>query len=444
MLLDETHPPMEPYFAEGELLGYDITDGSPIFHGRNTKTFLKDVRPDLRSRVMVTDAEFDLIGANWTVLYTVILCNWGHTARMKPRDLRYLADCIYCNGRRILPGFNDLETRHPDFVMNHWIHEKNTIDPGFIGGGNSCMVWLRCDEGHEARVSLATRFTAWLNGQFSCRKCQGLHRGRRSLKTVASEHPLMVKEWADSNKRKPCEVGYRAGLSIDWVCHLGHIWSETVAARAIYGTGCPYCSGHRVLAGFNDLATVNPEVAMQWHQDNELRPEDVTAGSNIRVKWLCPQGHEWCVPVNNRKRTGCPECARTQISLVERLLWERVERLVGGVEIDARIPVADGGRNRRARCDAMIDDVGLVLEYDGEYWHRERHASDLKKSRLLLEAGWALIRIREHGLRSLEISDPDYSEINAGVWSIPTTSGLEELDRVAQGIGDVVNRRRIR
>lgn len=44
---------------------------------------------------------------------------------------------------------------------------------------------------------------------------------------------------------------------------------------------CPYCSGMRVLQGFNDLATVNPAIAKEWdyEKNDELSPEKITAGS---------------------------------------------------------------------------------------------------------------------------------------------------------------------
>ena len=84
---------------------------------------------------------------------------------------------------------------------------------------------------------------------------------------------------------------------------------------------CPYCSGQKVLPGFNDLATVAPEIAAQWHPvlNGTLTPQMVTAGSNRKVWWICSEGHIWRAAVANRalsgyKHTGCPVCAgRTSI-----------------------------------------------------------------------------------------------------------------------------------
>lgn len=79
--------------------------------------------------------------------------------------------------------------------------------------------------------------------------------------------------------------------------------------------GCPYCVNKKVLVGFNDLASIEPKIAAEWHPtlNGALTPEKVTAGSNRKVSWLCPEGHVWRTAISNRtnakKRTGCPVCA---------------------------------------------------------------------------------------------------------------------------------------
>jgi hypothetical protein len=83
----------------------------------------------------------------------------------------------------------------------------------------------------------------------------------------------------------------------------------TVRNRVI-GQKCPYCSGRRVLPGFNDLATEKPDLALEWHPDkNDIKPSEVTKGSKEKVWWICSKGHEWQATVANRsKGSGCPIC----------------------------------------------------------------------------------------------------------------------------------------
>lgn len=67
-----------------------------------------------------------------------------------------------------------------------------------------------------------------------------------------------------------------------WRCEKGHSYRTIIAQRVQRGNGCPYCANRKVLVGFNDLATVQPLVAKEWHEslNGALTPEMVTAGSH--------------------------------------------------------------------------------------------------------------------------------------------------------------------
>ena len=61
------------------------------------------------------------------------------------------------------------------------------------------------------------------------------------------------------------------------------------------------------MIGFNDLLSVNPEIASQafgWD------PKTVTVGSNQMKKWRCLEGHSWNAVVSSRRISGCPTCAK--------------------------------------------------------------------------------------------------------------------------------------
>ena len=60
----------------------------------------------------------------------------------------------------------------------------------------------------------------------------------------------------------------------------------------------------RLIKGENDLATLNPVLAKEWHptENGNLKPEDVTPGSGKEVWWLCPEGHPYrMVLINGQK-----------------------------------------------------------------------------------------------------------------------------------------------
>ena len=69
-----------------------------------------------------------------------------------------------------------------------------------------------------------------------------------------------------------------------------------------------------MLPGFNDLASLHPQIAGQWHPslNAPLTPDQVTAGSRREVWWQCPEGHVWKARIHSRtgkQKCGCPVCS---------------------------------------------------------------------------------------------------------------------------------------
>jgi DNA-directed RNA polymerase subunit RPC12/RpoP len=66
-----------------------------------------------------------------------------------------------------------------------------------------------------------------------------------------------------------------------------------------------------VIAGINDLATLEPLLVKQWSKKNKIKPTEVSIGSHKKVIWRCEKGHEWEAAVKSRtiNKTGCPYCS---------------------------------------------------------------------------------------------------------------------------------------
>ena len=116
--------------------------------------------------------------------------------------------------------------------------------------------------------------------------------------------------WLGGIKVKP-----HSGKRVKWSCPncpLGrpHVWETTVQLRTS-GSKCPYCLNKRVCK-HNSLATKAPKQWKYWnHEKNAKTPEQVNAGSSLRVHWKCPDCRlTWQAPVSARTRrdAGCPSC----------------------------------------------------------------------------------------------------------------------------------------
>ena len=236
-------------------------------------------------------------------------CGQGHEWQAQINKRSSGRNCPYCSGRKVLKGFNDLATTNPTLAAQ-WHPTKNgSLTPDMVNRGSTKKVWWQCGQGHEWQSTINNRSSG--NGCPYCSKWKAL-KGVSDLSTV---NPELAAEWHPSKNGSltPDMVARNSRKKVWWRCRRGHEWQAKVSNRSS-GNGCPYCSGQKVLKGFNDLATVNPELAAEWHptKNGELTPDMVTKGSNKKVWWKCKQGHEWQARIAGRnKGTGCPVCRKS-------------------------------------------------------------------------------------------------------------------------------------
>lgn len=134
-------------------------------------------------------------------------------------------------------------------------------------------------------------------------------------KSLAETHSFLIQEWSDKNlPLTPAQITYGSNKCVWWKGACGHEWLASPKSRTS-GEGCPYCAGKRVLIGYNDLASLYPDLALEWSPRNkELSSEEVTAGSHKKVWWHGKCGHEWQAVIKNRVQgAGCPYCSSNRI-----------------------------------------------------------------------------------------------------------------------------------
>lgn len=132
---------------------------------------------------------------------------------------------------------------------------------------------------------------------------------------LAKEMPLLTKQWSERNKGVDImKVGSSSNKKYWWECSLGHEWEATPNSRS-GGSGCPYCTGKKVLAGFNDLTTTHPLISSQWDYsaNSGIQPGEISAGSGRTFLWVCSSGHQHKSTVANKVKhvSHCPHCKNT-------------------------------------------------------------------------------------------------------------------------------------
>ena len=127
---------------------------------------------------------------------------------------------------------------------------------------------------------------------------------------LSKTHPKLAKE---ADGWDPSIHYYMEEIELDWKCTKGHRWKKRISLRTrrspkSEGTGCPSCNNLILIAGVNDLKTMNPELAREAHGWN---PSEIKSTSSAKLDWKCKKGHIWPASVRSRSgkiKSGCPYC----------------------------------------------------------------------------------------------------------------------------------------
>ncbi len=202
----------------------------------------------------------------------------------------------------------NLAIKYPELIKS-WNYEKNEgLRPENFSAASDKIVWWKCINGHEWQVAISERTLR----HYGCPYCSGRRclPGFNDLYTVA---PELMKEWNyDKNQEiSPKEITRCYRGKVWWKCDLGHEWQAAVYSRFLDHVGCPYCKNRKIITGFNDFATLKPELIKEWdHTKNkQIDPTKIGAGDSSKVWWKCTKGHEWQNTVVHRSNgQSCPFC----------------------------------------------------------------------------------------------------------------------------------------
>ena len=147
---------------------------------------------------------------------------------------------------------------------------------------------------------------------------------RRFSDSLAVAFPALEAEWdyARNGKLLPTEVTPGSSKKVWWTCATcGYSWEAIINNRTKKGSGCPACSGRVARVGQNDVATLYPQLMLDWDTENNegLDPSNLLRTNNVRINWKCHTcGTQWQSSLVTRTMhdSGCPTCRER----------ERVER----------------------------------------------------------------------------------------------------------------------
>jgi len=218
----------------------------------------------------------------------------------------YKTNCPYCSGS--LPTEdNNLLVKYPE-ICKYWDYNNNKLSPNEYLPNSNKKAWWICDKcGNSYDVVISDKVN---NNGGNCGYCKGLKVNHTN--SLAALRPEIASEWHPTKNEKlsPENVVVGSNKKVWWLGKCGHEWTTMVVSRT-GGRNCPYCSNQKILIGFNDMRTTNPELAKLL-----LNPEDgfkYTQNSNKKFNWKCPNCGEIIKNKTpnliNRAGLACPKCS---------------------------------------------------------------------------------------------------------------------------------------
>lgn len=159
--------------------------------------------------------------------------------------------CSVCNGKTVIPGVNDVATTHPKaaaLMVDKKLRTKLT-------GSSNKKVEFWC--GNPKHNHWTAPLSNVARQGTRCPQCSG-RRPVSGKSDLATTHPKLAAELVDRSLATTLKPG--SNTSVLWQCPVdsNHTWKATPYSRTAKKTGCPYCSGRKIVPGVNDLATTHP------------------------------------------------------------------------------------------------------------------------------------------------------------------------------------------
>ncbi len=276
-------------------------------------------------------------------------------------------------------------------LMSEWDWEKNNalgLNPKTLTLGSNKKASWKCSKSHVWEAKIINR----AKGQ-GCPYCSS-HKVLKGFNDLETKAPHLAREWnyAKNTNLNPSDIFPSSNKKVWWICEYGHEWEDTPNHRFNRNDGCPYCSGHKIEKGFNDLTKTHPLLVKEWNYERNgtLNPSGFSQGSGKKVWWKCYLGHEWQATISSRSRgNGCPICKKEiATSYPEQIIYYYIKRIF--------LDTINRYVENKRELDIFIPSKKIGIEYDGMFYHDEskRH-KEIEKDNYFLSQNILVIRIKE-------------------------------------------------
>lgn len=197
-----------------------------------------------------------------------------------------------------------------------------------------------------------------------------------------------------------------------------HILSSSIS-RVMSDSACPVCSGKQVAKGFNDIATLDPEIA-SWFANKE-ETYIYTCNSNVKIEFICPTCKHHMVKnlnqISKDRDLRCPIC-KDGISYPNKFIFNSLLQIVDKLDFLDREYNPDWceftykDNTRKGIYDIYfgINGKQYIIEMDGSFHNKDNQMSGqtVEESRYIDYQKDLLAK--EHNINVIRINS-DYIDI---------------------------------
>jgi len=221
--------------------------------------------------------------------------------------------CPYCTNRKLLPGFNTLDTIKNELIPEWSPNNERPMSNYFITSSSPAL-WICPTCNGEYSAVIREREV----GDDSCPYCNNrkVLPGFNSLDVIKKE---LIPEWSSNNERSMSDYLPMSSSTALWICPTCNgEYPAVIREREVGDDSCPYCSERKVLPGYNSFATKHSDLLEEWDYINNYlicNPDTILDKNNINVWWICKECHKhYSLSVNKklyyqkRRMKSCSYC----------------------------------------------------------------------------------------------------------------------------------------
>lgn len=361
---------------------------------------------------------------------------------------------VYMTSSKVLSGYNDLETTFPD-IAKLWDYDKNEDSPTEVMPFSHKRRWWKLPNGESVELEIrsicqsqdkylnletlgeaypevidiwdfkknkktpfeilkTSQEKAWFISKTNTSVQREINQVVKSIKRsrtrpsktkyvpnrdftcLTLDYPEIAALW--DHKKNTINVenvssGQRR-FKAWWICpDTGVSYQRTVFDQVKAGPRSPFMTGSLVLPGYNDLATLRPEVVSVWSDENTKVPSEISKYSDYKAILVDELGNTFTRTVESIYLYGVKRKESAK-SLGEKELFDFIGKI-------SSASAASGACNilKSKEIDILVQEARLGFEYNGLYWHSDKIILSPRyhydKWADALEAGYDLIHVWE-------------------------------------------------